>query len=811
MTALLPLFIHGQNAVKNSPYRVEKGVIYSDKGIPELPRWFADGRVAFQFDETGICQIDYHNPNQKTNHQTVFLRQLWDGFRYFLEQDNLTYKPEYVNSQVWPFGIESEWKFGGVILKHRIMVVDEAIIMQVTVPEKAPTNTRFKMEFFEPFGLSRGGAEDFRFHNSDITRKWQKWEFSSVKNILQGGFISYPSEQENNPAKVISRFFCGINADFPIEYSARPLNYKFLLKSPVLEAGKTYSFIINFGNEKIAFLKKNERLAQNLPQTIQKQFDRYRKVAEKSPVLKSPYPELNNFISLVPMYHESLRILDCPGIYRAKSSDYWIAGWDCMTSSYATMYWGDVEQIKDMLRFFEETADKEKGIGHMFHNDNSIANYFALPAQGMYVSLLQLYYANSGDLNSVKERYPFAKTIFNSIAATEAGNTGFCKGSSLFPDFPVAMSETGNDLSAFNNTVFYCAARSMDYLAALTGDAEQQKKAQAIVHRFESNFLKLFFNPEKDFVVGSVDSKTFQQRDAYTIGSIRWENNYCQELTEAIDSRTINFFEKNCISKAGLREIPVWSKVFDMDANQLHCWWPVTGEYFMRTINKNNKKELVDQWVKWISYWTSHLSVPEGISFYIETDEPEFDRWTSNPGSWYGYSMRGWYQAAIHGVVGVDADAGGLTFHPYSGETMTLSGFNYMGKQFDIEMAGTGPYIESIEADGKIIKGTNKLPVDVYKDKQRISITVNRAAVNPYPVSVTTGTAIELQDYSYTNGTIKAMLSGVGLCRLKLNANQPPVVKLAGKKVHVAFNPLLNTASIELNLEPGQVKQIQIN
>jgi hypothetical protein len=218
----------------------------------------------------------------------------------------------------------------------------------------------------------------------------------------------------------------------------------------------------------------------------------------------------------------------------------------------------------------------------------------------------------------------------------------------------------------------------------------------------------------------------------------------------------------------------------------------------------------VELWIKWVSYWTRNLSCPEGISYYIETDEPEFDRWTSLKGTWQGYSMRGWYQAALHGVVGVDSDAGGITFYPYSGEEMTLEGLNFMNKKFDIEMKGSGRYIESIEADGIIIKATNKMPADIYRDKQVTKITVKRTDVNPYQVSVVSGTGVELQDYSCINGIIKAKIAGAGLCRLKLNAIRQPVVKLDGKKIHVDFNPVLQMATIELNLEPGRSEQIEI-
>lgn len=805
-------FSQSQNCEHSIPYKVENGVIYSEIGLPETPLWFADSRLAFQMDEAGISQIDYHNPEEsKINMQTVFLRQLWDGFRLYLEQDLKTYKPEFTNCQVWPFGYESEWNFDGVKLKHRIMAVDEAIIMQIIVPENVPENTRLKLEFYEAFGLSKGGAEDWRYSNWGTSRKWDKWEFSAKNNILRGGFISYPTAEESNPDKVTARFLCGIGADFPIEQDVRIQNPKQILKSPILEAGKTYSFIISFGSEESAFLAKNQRLVKEASPSIEKQFERYRKVADRAPVLESPNKDLNNFMSLAPMYHEALKVTDYPGVNRAKTSNFWVWGWDGMTDNSATFYWGDPEHIKNMLKFYETTADSVRGVVHCYNNKLKLNFPFALPAQGIYINLLQLYYSNTNDLNWVKERYPFAKDLFNKIAKSEVEKTGMCEGGSLYPDIVEAMGETGSDISGFNNTVFYCAARSMESLSALLGDEKQRKSAEGIVRRFEDNYLKLFFNPKKEFVVAYLDSKTLEQRNNYNISAIRWENNYCADLTEKIDAQCLNFFKQNCISPIGLREVPLWGTTFDNDANQLHGWWPVTGTYYMRLINSFNQKDLVDEWVKWVTIWSNHITCPEGISYYIETDKPEFDRWNTMHGTWNAFSVRSWYQAAIHGVIGVGTDTGGFTFYPYGGEEMILKGLNYMGRKFDIEMSGSGPYIESIEVDGKIIKGTNKLPVDICLDKQHYKVKVNRVTENLYPLFISTGTGVELNDYSFDDGKITASLSGAGLCRLKINSGKTPSVKINGKEVMVKYEPSLRIATVEVNLKPGKLQKMVIN
>lgn len=803
---LLSFSGNSQESKSDIPYKVEKGVIYCDKGIPEAPRWFADSRLAFGYDENCITQVDYYNATSKNAANTIFVRQLWDGFRYYVEQNSITYKPVYQRSKIWPFGIESEWDFKGVTIKHRIMAIDEAIVMQLIVPENAPSNLHFKMEFYENFGLSFSYRDDLRCFDSTLTRNWNPWVFIPDSNILQGSYLDHSSDPKKDAG-----LFIGIAANFKMEHYRTPTNSKHIMNSPVLEAGKTYSYVISFNSSKEKLLKESQSLVSKLNTSIEEQLTRYKKVADRSPELISPYPELNNLVSLIPMYHEALKVKGIPGALRAKTTNYWVWGWDGMTCNNATAYWGDLEHIKNMLNFYEETADPVKGIAHAYNNAMVVTQFSPLPAQGMYITLLQLYYSQSGDLAEVKKHYAFAKKIFNAIVSSESSGLGLCEGTSLFPDFINHIQETGHDLSSFNNTLFYSAVRSMEYLSAKVGDKEQQIQAAGYARKIESNYLRLFFDPQKNFVVNSIDSKTLSKRFTYTAGAIRWENNYIRDLADPIINKSLDFYEKNLIAQTGIRLVPVWSNSYDKDANQLHCWWPATNEYYSRLINLNNRIDLTEQWIGWLSYWSKHLSVPEAVSCYSETIEPEFDRWNSIKGSWQAFAMRPWYQGIIHGVVGVDAEAGGITFYPYSGKEMTLKGLNYMGKKFDIEMTGSGPFIDGINVDGNQIKGTNKFPVDLYANKSHMTIRVHRVEKNPYPINILYGTGIELSKYSYTNGTIKAMLEGAGVSRLNIYAIKPPVIKVDGKKVQVNFNQELHQASIELDMQPNKLKSVEIN
>lgn len=803
-------------------YKVKKGLIYSNKGIPAGQRWFADNRLGIQFDETGVTRVEYRNPEQKSGNPMVFLKGLHDGFRYFLDDQDITLKAEYEDTVIWPFGLESRWKYQSCIFTHSIYTVNDSIVVKFVTPDNIPEGLRFKLEFNEPFSFIPASQSNFLLGEMGAGRIWEKWSFNQKQQVLEGRYWEKQEKGEKDEADIRDYAVehgdeCDtavlnvlIGADFELRHVQR--SGKHILYTDELQRNKEYHFVTAFiPGAKSPYRKFKEKL-KNLEKDIEEQYKRYRRVMNISPVLESPYKELNHFISLSPMYHEALKVTETPGAVRAKTSNYWVWGWDGLTSNAATLYWGDTAFIKDVLRFYEKTAHPERGIAHAFRNDMSVASICELPSQSMYITLLQHYYNATNDLDEVRERYGFCRMIYQKILTREVGDTGFCEATSLFPDFPVYMKETGHDISAFNNTVLYCASRSMEYLATLMGDTGTAQESKRICNRMESNFVKLFFDEEKGFIVNSIDSQTLEKRACYSSDAIKWENEYCGELFEDISGQCMGFFDRHFVSRAGIRPVPVWDSAFDGDANQLHSWWPVMGEYYMKLVNQNNRLDLLQQWIGWVSYWTKRLTIPEGIPCYIDTDEPEHDRWDTLCGTWQAYSVRGWYQAVLHGVVGVEIDAGGITFFPHEGKEMMLKNFHYLNKLLDIEMAGSGRFIRSIEIEGQSIRGTNKLPIDWIKNSRRkhIKIKVCRVKENPYKGYIKYANGLELWEYICDNNRIGVKVKGAGTSRIKLEVEKQPEVLIDGEKSRVLYDKTLKMATIEVEMPSYEEKLLEI-
>lgn len=681
-------------------YKIKKGRIVSDKGIPIPPRWFCDDLAAFAFDERGITAVEFFNQRTKGS-EKVFVADMWGGFVFYIVNGMERHVLELSECTVMPYGFTAVYNLKGDRFLYEQRVVNNTVYISMTSAKAE--GVKFSMEFYDVLCFTPFEHGDLRYR-SKIKRTWNAWEYkagcltNSFNEDGEGTYVTIASSCKN-------------------KYSVRSYgNLKHILEIE-LETGKTEFFSISFADSK----KKSYDLTKaDFALLVKEQNKRYNDVIKKSPVLKSPYKKLNDFFTLAPLYHEACKVQSIKGAIRAKTEHYWIWGWDGMSSCYSYSYWNDTEFIGELLEFYRETSDREKGIAHWFARDFSHIETSVAAAQGFYINLLYQYMQNGGDVSLY---YNFAKKIFEIILRAEVKNLGVFEGQSLFPDFRNSILETGHDISCFNNTSTYCAVMAMVRLAENQGDEETREKAVAVAERTRKNFDDIFFDSKNGFYRGSVDSLSLEKRDIFTSMAIKWDNEFCADLTEKHNKEFIDFFEKNFVAPAGIRPHPIWGKGFDVDANQAHCWWPSNGEYYSRGINLADRKDLIDKWIKWVSDWTDILMCPEGINCYTTDSKPYVDDWNAMNGTWQTYSLRAWYEAAVHSVVGICFEGEGVRILPYNGEEMSLRKLGFYGKKFDVYMKGGGKNIEKIVINKKEYKDKSGfIPKQIFSRKNVIEV-----------------------------------------------------------------------------------------
>lgn len=667
-------------------FTIDKGIIHSN-GLPVTPRWFCDGRTAIEVDNETISEINYFSENSNGTY-IVFRKCFWSGINLFLDKKRVV--PE--NCTLYPFGFFSSGNLG----EYSVWLGEDKI--HISVIPKNNTDV-FRLEFNNDFIFIPEGHPKRDTRLGGMPREWSP--VTADNGIVK---LSYKEGEAEN--------YVTFASNKELSLSTRERNGKIIISAENIGTDKC-EIVISLSS--VGFVSYTDDA-----DLLERQLERYNSISEKSPILKSKHEYLNKFFELAPLYHESLKTTDVSGAIRAQSTHYWVWGWDSMTSNECSFYWGDMEFIGEMLDCMEKYSVQGEGISHAFARDMSASEIAPATAQGMYITLLDFYKIAGGDY---KRHFPFAKQIFEMIAKTEVRDTGLCKGTSLYPDFRNLIGETGNDISSFNNTVSYCAVRSMQDLAKDFGDIHTEKKAKDLADRMQKNYQNIMFNKEVGFFDSSVEADSYAYRFVPSNNAVKWENGYCRDLIIGKEEESLAFYEKHLLTDAGILPVPRECKSFDADSNQLHCWWTVMSEFYTRLVNTVDRSDLMEKYIKIIEYWTEKLMCPEGIPCYADRADVPFDNWNCLCGIWHGYSIRGFYNAVIHNYIGVDFNKSGVNFYPYSGDEVCIENLHFGKYTFNIKMQGSGKNIKNINLNGKDLGGIKNIPFEKLASDNYIEVT----------------------------------------------------------------------------------------
>lgn len=755
---------------------IKNGAIYSKKGFPLPKQWFADGRLAFSYDKSGVNQIEYFIPTAKDGNRIMFRRNIFDCFRPSIKIGERRYTPDFTNLYIKPYGLECDFTAENETYKLGVYAVESNIVFSLSGGKPC----YFRLTCYESTQYIPAYNGDLDSRNFGLKREWKQWIFS--ENAVYGGMWENETDDKialssQHDSEVFSSLMqkaenvshglnFGVCASEKVTVKKTKINDRLeCLCSHGGDASTTCYAIVFAANDK-DIKAEAKKFISRVKEAIERQRLRYKTAYDKLPQIKTGVRAIDGFCKIAPLFHESTKA-DKNGIIRAKNSRYWVWGWDSMVSNDTTVAcWQDGKLISGMLDHFEKTADEEKGWAHWFRPDNSVRQYATPAAQGIYISLLFDYFNTTGDKKEVEKHYDFAKKIFYKLLKIEKDGMGLFISPSLFPDYPEYIRETGRDISLFNNSVAYNALRGMEKIAAVMGDEQTEENARKTAERTEENFFKTFYDEKQGFLALSADADTLKRRDVYSICGYFWDSDFHDELLGKKVKSVIDFIVKNGVNKLTFINYVLWGKTYDSDANQLHATWGVVEENVLRIARYTGRNELIDHWINKLAYWMDRFTCPEGESYEFETDDPGYDRWNCDAGSWQTYTIRKWYKIIFGIILGLSFDMGGLTLSAPVKE-YTLKNFSYMGKRVEIKTTGKGTNIEYIAVNGKMIRYSDKIPVDLL-DKPINKVVISLCDKKQEGLIKAEG--VSITNYSETeNGNIHFNARGIASCGFFVN------------------------------------------
>ncbi len=701
-----------QSANKYTANR-ENGAVICENGLPWQPRLFCDERVMAEITDNAVSEIRYFNPNGSGSN-IVFRKNFLKATGFYIETEDKNFGLELKNTQMLPLGFEGEWSADGCNFRFSFYTVNNSIIIILKTPDMLTEKCKYRFEikknaFFTPQNLERD------FKNPQLSGGERVWGvFRSESGVYKTSFC------ENGCDTCIAMTS---NRRSALRITKRNTKYDFYFEN--ISPNTEYVWAVSFAPDEIKAEENCKNAAEDYKRIISERLADYKTAAQKAPAFNTGDKAVDNFMSLAPLYNESLKVRELSGVLRASTKHYFAWGSDSVTEADSLAFWGDNEYSGKIIDY---AVSADIPVVCAYGNDGKNLHKtdgFKIGANIFFIAYLYCYVSGGGVLKD--SAYAFAKKIFeNTLKAYDEKSGMFKTGMSAEFDYSSAFAATHSSADAYGfkeNIQTYIAFRSMQVLAYIKGDAETAERITPIMNKFEENADPLFFDDNEGFYSSAVDSKTGDKADIYSPYLARIENEFVSDIIYPRCEALTEYFKKNFVSENGIRPINKNDPAYDGDANQMHCWWPVyNADFYIRCIQSADDRALLEKYVGWVSYWSERLTVPEGIDCYCDNANPDFDDWNMCCGAWQQYNYRAFYQSVVRGVYGLDFDAFGVTVFPHSYRDVSVKNLFMLNRKFDVEIFGVGRYTKKITVNGTELRSTNRIPFDLLRDKNTVLV-----------------------------------------------------------------------------------------
>ena len=742
---------------------------------------FSGGRVAASIaSHGGFTHIDYYG-RQRLGCVKLFQADpisAWGQlFRLAVTVDGELYYLEFNDTAISPFGYESRCAVGGVSCRHRLTLLNDALVLElelVKVPAgKSVTATLLLGEqvarvtpayrTWEDFVVDTGRNAATAVVRDHYPVKTRPLDDEALSQRDAFG-IGEPDEAET---------FIGITADQPLEIKRTPPGFQKIwintgtLTSRVTpedfpaagaEAGKRgvpesggsgslplagpsrsgyfgvadishvgepqivagvacLTFAIVFGHERVGFDQRVAELRTAAAGEAAAVRAGFRKRLKVQPQVEVKDPIVQSLLAMAGPVVDSLKVQDLPGAIRAADSGYWVWGWDSMVHSDAMLFAQDSAAVCDMLRYYRDLAHPKLGIPHAITLEGKPLLAMAYPAQCLYAILLYNAYLFTGDRALLAEFYPFAAALVRKAAEQEVGTTGLMRGVSLYPDFPEALGHDGDDLSVFNNSIFYQALRTLAELAAEQGAAAEAAEFAARAARLQASFSR-FIDPETGYLVDSLSARDFSPRRHFPVYAILWVTPFARELIRDREQAIAAFMRQHFPTRHGVRLFPRWDPCFYRDGNQLGMYMPVIESFYAEMMRIAGNRDAVQEWYANVAWFWGQLTIPEALTCEMENHGFTMD----NPGRKQAFCAKAWYSMFMHAIAGIDLERGGIRFNPADAGDIAIRRFQIRGHLLDIRIRGRGRGVGELCLNGESLGCDGYVSFDRLKRRNTVEI-----------------------------------------------------------------------------------------
>ncbi len=687
---------------------------------------FTGGRtVASLANHGGLTQIDYYG--RQALGDVRFYKSdpisAWSMlFRPCVAIDGDVFYLEFNDTQVYPFGYSSRCKLAGVTLSHGMWLLNDAIVYTLDISEK-PRGAKVTLKLIQT---------DISTRIDRPSRSWLGFEMDTRSGAaIASATSTYPdapppekpkdglAKKMNNlcTPDISSVTWLGVVSSSELSLRITPHAFrKYYFDSPCVSKSSAMALVFGHG-AKEEFLHRLEVLRSDARREAKRLVKRYMSALSGTSISIKGREAAQSLLNNVPMIIDAMKVKDIPGAMRAGDSGYWVWGWDSMNYLEGLGLAGDTHFLEDILDLYRRTAHSEYGITHQLRLDLESILTMEFAAQCIYIIVLYQAYALTGKKELIEEYLPFARTLVARAGKCEVGDSGLMRGTSLYPDWPADLEQDGDDISVFDNSIYYQALRALSELLVEVGHHDEASELSQLAERTLKGFRR-FYDEEQGYFVDSLSAKDFSMRRHYPLYAILWITPFARDLVRGLEKPVSKFMKRNFPARHGLRMFPKWDSRFMYDGCQLGMYMPVI-EQFHREMMKwgRDSKEIAAMFDNMEWNW-NQIRVPEALTCECANHGVTAD----NPGRKQAFAAKAWLNMFYQVAVGLNISTRGLSFSPSDSEEISIKNLHVRGATLDIELRGRGWKIDTVLLNGMPIAQPSMIPFSHLRKRNRVVI-----------------------------------------------------------------------------------------
>jgi hypothetical protein len=666
------------------------------------------------------------------------------------------------DTSLYPFGFGGRSSVIGVDLDQELLLLPDALVQRFQVrrnPKRLPV-------FIEMFHQELIAAVN------QGNRTWDRFTYDAELNAVVTSCTDRNPEVYRGDDALSQKglgievrdapeatTWIAIACDAPMRVRRSHNDFKLYLTSAPI-SGRAVALSLVFAPTRKALDERVRQLAASVHDECDGLVAGYRKRLAAQPAITVGDAVLDSAFAQYPEWIRAMEIGDRPGAFRGSATGYFVWGWDGMMPMGPCTWANQAGRTADVLRFFHQHCHPRIGLPLQFTTAFTPRLKEPFAAQAQYICGLYQYVAATGDLDLAREVLPTCRFILDRcrervVRTADGVDTGLVAGNALWPDFPEAMDEDGDDANTLNNSLLYQGLRAMDYLARALGDAGLADECRAWAARLRASFVTYLFDQEHGYFLSSCSARDLSPRRHYPGQAIFWLTPFARELVAHAPGRIADFMDRHLRSARCLLTLPHWDQAWMADGNQLGSSYPAADHFYVNLHKLTGDAAGLRAWLGDVAWYWQHHTAPEAFTPEAENEDlfgPD------NHGGKQLQAVSTWYTCLYHGAAGLDCDHEGLTVTPWGDLPVDIRGLKLRGAVIDLRIRGKGNHAV-MTLNGKTLPaGSRKIPWAAFGKRARLEVA--RTAKAPAHPLIARADGLRVAAVATASGRLTATIQG---------------------------------------------------